>query len=434
MTRVIVFLFIFSNICFAQDTTCKDLGKNIQELNDLQNKALNIDNSIEQINILESSIAFIAQMKNIKSDDDLTKALSKYTLKDTSEDDMKIFSYLYEEGCSENKSITSKELIEKRFLSCISNVKQLIKEENRLTFKENTLKNTVAGLKNIIKISFENPKVINLGIVKKSLAQKFLDQKCTEGSSNKELSESQAFNYACRDIVHRPHTEGRIEDFSKDNLDILLELELQNNKVAAADLKKSCDELLKDPELKEVLSSCSIGKVGAAVVSQIGKKDPPKGGPTKPQTVPVDKTKGEFKNKGDRNPASKNKIVKKKVDPDSYKAKRARKRKRTWKTIGIVTAAVGATGLAVWGLSELFKPTPSTLEFTPHPNSLKPYHTQSYDMNTYQQYIMYQNYQSNQSMMYQNNLYQGSTYGYGNNWIGAQDSSASSPYTFEYGF
>ena len=424
MTRLIVFLFIFPTLCFAKQT-CKELGKNIQHLNSLQSKALNNDSTLEKILILEKSISFLAQMKNVKAEDDLTNTISKYTLESTSKEDMKMFAELYEKDCAENKKFTNTELIEKRFVSCLDNIKLLLGEKNQLVEKENKLKSDLAGLKKIIENSLKDPKVINLGIVKKSLAQKFLNMKCTEESSEKELSESLAYDYACRDQVHRPHTEG-IKDFAEDNLDILLKLQLENNKVTDSDFKKSCDELLKDPELKKVLPSCPIGKIGGAVVSKVTKTDDK-------NTVVTDKIKDEFKNKDDRDPASKNKVVKEKLNPDSYKAQRARKRKKTWKTIGIVTAAVGATGLAVWGLSELFKPTPSTLEFTPHPNASRQNYTQSYDMNAYQQFMMYQNNQSNQNMMYQGNMYQGDMYGYGSNWVGYQESAATSPYSFEFG-
>jgi len=411
MTRFIVFLFIFSTLCFAKDT-CKSLGSEIKQINESQNKILNKDNLYEDRFNINNAIGFLKHMdtNNIKPTDiHIFKALDK--------------------DCAKTEGVQDQSPL-RDFDSCKAKVTELLSKPEELRKISDSLQTKISVLNTKYANLITSEEIKSFGVVKKFLAQKFLTMKCTEKLSVNELSESAAYNYACRDQVHRPHTEG-FKDFAEDNLDILLKLNLKNNKVTDLDFKKSCDKLLKDPELKKVLSSCPVGMIGGAVVSKVTKKVTKTDDKDPVVTTPKDKTKGEFKKTKKREPASK-KIVKN-IDSDSYKAKRARKRKKTWKTIGIVAAAVGATGLAVWGLTELFKPTPSTLEFNVHPDAGTQRYTQSYDMNAYQQYMMYQNNQSNQNMMYQGNMYQGNMYGYGSNWVGYQESAATSPYSFEFG-
>jgi len=426
MTRFILLLFIFSNLCFAEDT-CKSLGSEIEHINESQNKILNKDNLYEDRFNINKAIGFLKLMNTKNTKINISEELESFSLAD-----IKIFKALDEDCASKTEADQAQSPLSD-FESCKAKVAVLLNDPEELKRIKGSLQTKISVFNTKYDRLSTSEEIISFGVVKKFLAQKFITMKCTKELSGNELSESAAYNYACRDQVHRPHTEG-IKVFAEDNLDILLKLQLENNNVTDLDFKKSCATLMTDPKFKKVLPSCPVGKIGGAVVSKVTKKVTKKDDKDPVVTTPKDKTKDEFKNKDDRKPAAKNKVVKDKLDPNSYKAKRARKRKKTWKTIGIVAAAAGATGLAVWGLTELFKPTPSTLEFNAHPDAGTQRYTQSYDMNAYQQYMMYQNNQSNQNMMYQANLYQGSTYGYGNNWIGAQDSSASSPYTFEYGF
>ena len=108
-------------------------------------------------------------------------------------------------------------------------------------------------------------------------------------------------------------------------------------------------------------------------------------------------------------------------DKDKKSKKKKRKRRKSggfWKTAGLVTAAVGASGLLAYGLYKVFEPVGTSPYVAPVNTYTNPRTFTSYSMNPYEQY---------QLQKYMMGGYQMSP-----NWIGYTPDASNSPYTFEF--
>lgn len=108
-------------------------------------------------------------------------------------------------------------------------------------------------------------------------------------------------------------------------------------------------------------------------------------------------------------------------DKDKKSKKKKRKRRKSggfWKTAGLVTAAVGASGLLAYGLYKAFEPVGASTYVAPVNTYTRPRTFTSYSMNPFEQY---------QLQKYMMGGYQASP-----NWIGYTPDANNSPYTFEF--
>jgi hypothetical protein len=292
MIRFIVFLFIFPVTVSARNS-CSNLSVHIQKINDTQNTLLNKDNMFERLAKVSKNIEFFKKFEQLSGKDIINKEFKKII---TGDKNFLLSLHSICQGWDKDKISDA---------DCSKKINIILHKPDELNKTINLLAIKQKAFHKAIKYTKKSDEMLSLGIIKKHLAQQFLNAKCDTKTTSKSLSYEQAYNYACRDSVHRPHVKG-MEDFTKDNLDILLKLNLKVNKVSKRDLRVACIE------------SKEIKNFNTPVCAKFLK------------------------------------VKKKKILTEEEEEKRKIRVKKNWKSAALITSGLGAAGVGIWGMNQAF--------------------------------------------------------------------------------
>lgn len=434
---LLFFLLSFSISVFAN---CTDIESNINKISLEQDSIVNKNKDYKQLLELSEASSLLEHLSTFESSEKRSEELSNiFSDNDKTSSTLDIASRFIP-NCKPLKSLKKDDLKKENELVCKTQLKSLIASDKLFNKKRTKVLGEKSTLTKKLKESKEHKNIENLDTIKKFLSQKYLKDKCHENDATN-IKWEEAYDYACTPSNYSPQSEG-IKSFASDNLDVVFNLNLQMNKVSVEQLKNACSDLekaqvktpfciieaTKKPTGELVVESFDEDKKNIETVTtkSVAKKSSKK--------LSSNKKSLDFHIENDeetrpRRSADTSYFYEKEIEIEQNRKKA--KRKKFWKTAGIVTAAAGAGALAIWGLSELFKPSESNIEFTQHESITDQYYTQQYSTNAYQQYLWNQNLSNQYYMMY------GSGYmGYPTTSFGTTTSTSvtSTPYTFEYGF
>lgn len=411
-----IIIFTFSSSVFAK-LTCKKIKGDIESLNDKQGfyslkskdgkPSERYESLMSSYLMYQKIIGFIDEAKGL-SDKELDKLdLTKYR---------DVIWALSEEciGSDGNGNLFTSlnESCKKEFKKNINDEKYVKKKQDRFDEVK----------KNIDKIQ-STEKFKQYALLKKALSLRYMEEGCLKNDDKEKLTRNELEYYACNNSFYQSHTDS-MKDFSKDNLDVLLALQVKINSVSDEEISKACMALNSSPEFEyQKLKSCKSRSFAKKIQNNGGSGSKVVEG-NNPATNP-DQYNFEGKGSGNStNPKTGEMRAETLRRLASEKAIKKDKNRRFWKTTGVVAAAIGGTGLLTYGLYKLFEPVAKSNYTLPEASATSKVKTyQTYQMNPYNQY-MYNQYMYQMPYMNSN---------YGSSWMGYQNFD-SSPYTFEYGF